>query len=412
MSRLTLRGGALTAACLLINFSLIGSVPSQADAQIVASDNFSDFDRDNDGVSDDGNATPVTTNDGIAWYAINGLTSTGDPRSQKPGLTVIDGSPLLGDGAALFVEAVGSNGEFMGVMPSTVDLGAAVGSKITISFDFWLQDDFLPASGEFRFGFYGDTDNQFGSAATNDDGSPTVWGGSDGNFDAEDPGAIGDVGAFVRVQFGGLPTLDGSQTRLNEESNVNNILGGAGDGDLVIIAGAGEFGVINDVGRHSFQYILERSAPSITGATVRQTLIMTDSDNVVWTLTGLDGDDSENDTIVAGESFDYFVGLVNTDADYVIDNFQVELSTSTPAVSGDFNGDGKVDNGDLNLLLGSWGSATVPAAWINGFDTPVDNGELNALLGNWGFGVGVAVPEPTAALLALLAAAGTVARRR
>ncbi|TWT43362.1 hypothetical protein [Botrimarina hoheduenensis] len=79
---------------------------------------------------------------------------------------------------------------------------------------------------------------------------------------------------------------------------------------------------------------------------------------------------------------------------------------------GDFNGDGKVDNGDLNLLLGNWGSPTVPGSWINGFSSPVDNGELNNLLGNWGFGVGVAVPEPTAALLGLIALAGVATRNR
>lgn len=81
------------------------------------------------------------------------------------------------------------------------------------------------------------------------------------------------------------------------------------------------------------------------------------------------------------------------------------------AVDGDFNGDGVVDNGDLSLLLGNWGSPTVPAEWINGFTTPVDNDELSALLGNWGFGTSTSVPEPAAALLAGLGA-GVLVRRR
>ncbi|TWT48290.1 PEP-CTERM sorting domain-containing protein [Botrimarina hoheduenensis] len=92
--------------------------------------------------------------------------------------------------------------------------------------------------------------------------------------------------------------------------------------------------------------------------------------------------------------------------------FIFEVGAVVEPVQGDFNGDGKVDNGDLNLLLGNWGSATVPGTWVNGFTAPVDNGELNALLGNWGFGVGVAVPEPASALLLGLAAAAVTARRR
>lgn len=84
-----------------------------------------------------------------------------------------------------------------------------------------------------------------------------------------------------------------------------------------------------------------------------------------------------------------------------------------PAVEGDFNGDGQVDNGDLNLLLGSWGDSTVPPEWINGFTAPVDNGELNALLGNWGFGVSAAVPEPVGVLgwIVAMAMGGRLRRR-
>lgn len=79
---------------------------------------------------------------------------------------------------------------------------------------------------------------------------------------------------------------------------------------------------------------------------------------------------------------------------------------------GDFNGDGAVDNGDLNLLLGSWGESNVPTEWVNGFVAPVDNGELNLLLGDWGAGVGiVATPEPTTAVLLLAAVAAGAVRR-
>lgn len=79
-------------------------------------------------------------------------------------------------------------------------------------------------------------------------------------------------------------------------------------------------------------------------------------------------------------------------------------------LEGDFNGDGTVDNADLNLLLANWGASSVPSEWVNGFEAPVDNDELNALLANWGAGAGDAVPEPSALVLATIA--GCAVRRR
>ncbi|MEO1498008.1 MAG: glycoside hydrolase family 44 protein [Planctomycetota bacterium] len=78
--------------------------------------------------------------------------------------------------------------------------------------------------------------------------------------------------------------------------------------------------------------------------------------------------------------------------------------TAAPVIEGDFNGDGRVDNADLNLLLNSWGSASVPPEWVNGFTTPVNNDELNALLNGWGSGLG-AIPEPSSRSLVALVAA-------
>ncbi|TWT42863.1 hypothetical protein [Botrimarina hoheduenensis] len=90
---------------------------------------------------------------------------------------------------------------------------------------------------------------------------------------------------------------------------------------------------------------------------------------------------------------------------------------------GDFNGDGMVDNGDLNLLLGNWGAAVppAPAGW-GGYQPTgptVDNDELNVLLANWGMVcgpapgmTGAAIPEPATLVLALLAVGPLAARRR
>ncbi|MEO1496835.1 MAG: hypothetical protein AAFV43_06755 [Planctomycetota bacterium] len=89
----------------------------------------------------------------------------------------------------------------------------------------------------------------------------------------------------------------------------------------------------------------------------------------------------------------------------------VEVLSITATLAGDFNGDGAVDNDDLNLLLSNWGENTVPAEWVNGFEGLVDNDELNALLVGWGAGVGAPVPEPAAGVLVGVALV-TAARRR
>lgn len=106
-----------------------------------------------------------------------------------------------------------------------------------------------------------------------------------------------------------------------------------------------------------------------------------------------------------GDRFDLTGDTLFTQAD--IDAWQALVG-----IDGDFNGDGLVDNGDLNLLLGSWGAATVPPTWVNGFTAPVDNGELNALLGNWGAGVVTAIPEPSTFIVTLVAATSLAGVRR
>jgi probable HAF family extracellular repeat protein len=57
-----------------------------------------------------------------------------------------------------------------------------------------------------------------------------------------------------------------------------------------------------------------------------------------------------------------------------------------PECSGDLNDDGKVDGGDLGLLLGDWGTVspgTDPQADLND-DGQVDGGDLGLLLASWG----------------------------
>ncbi|MEM1026875.1 MAG: hypothetical protein AAGJ38_02220 [Planctomycetota bacterium] len=85
-------------------------------------------------------------------------------------------------------------------------------------------------------------------------------------------------------------------------------------------------------------------------------------------------------------------------------------------LSGDFDGSGLVEQGDLNLVLTQWGQAGTPTGWLgDGPDGVIDQAELNAVLNNWGSASPPdlqgfsTVPEP--ALLGL-AAVGVLLNRR
>jgi hypothetical protein len=111
-------------------------------------------------------------------------------------------------------------------------------------------------------------------------------------------------------------------------------------------------------------------------------------------------------------------GLASAGAGGVVfDNIKLSLvDVGTPVNSGDFNGDGRVDGGDLSLLLANWGSTVPPnpSGWTGDLPTAtgIDADELSRLLANWGFGTSTAIPEPSAAILAMLAGFGMARRRR
>lgn len=84
---------------------------------------------------------------------------------------------------------------------------------------------------------------------------------------------------------------------------------------------------------------------------------------------------------------------------------------------GDYNGNGRVEQADLDLVLLNWGDAFdgLPAEWE--FERPtqgiVDQAELDGVLLNWGNGIGTAaVPEPATGFVGICACLAALAVRR
>lgn len=85
-------------------------------------------------------------------------------------------------------------------------------------------------------------------------------------------------------------------------------------------------------------------------------------------------------------------------------------------LAGDFDGNGSVGDGDLTLLLSNWAASVppVPAGWDGAQPTApgIGDDELTALLSTWGQSQSsLAIPEPTAAVIALMGLACLSARR-
>lgn len=87
------------------------------------------------------------------------------------------------------------------------------------------------------------------------------------------------------------------------------------------------------------------------------------------------------------------------------DNVVLTFSV-VPPLAGDYDGDGTVAQGDLDLVLSFWGDDSAMLTAFTGFAPTenIDQDELDAVLLNWGAGlqVGTAlVPEPPSAYVAL-----------
>ncbi len=105
--------------------------------------------------------------------------------------------------------------------------------------------------------------------------------------------------------------------------------------------------------------------------------------------------------------------LVSYGPTSAFDPNQVFLSDfiANTLLSGDYNGNGQVEQGDLDLVLQNWGNDTavtgVPNGWVNDLpDGQIDQAELDLVLQNWGSTAapsfsGAGVPEPTSLVLLL-----------
>ncbi|MEM9752521.1 MAG: SpoIID/LytB domain-containing protein [Planctomycetota bacterium] len=134
-----------------------------------------------------------------------------------------------------------------------------------------------------------------------------------------------------------------------------------------------------------------------------------------------DGGDGElTSDRVSLDSIQFFGdGEVTNFVDVYIDEVFWDPNAVFVALAGDYNGNGQVEQGDLNLVLNNWGATAgnVADEWRFGLPVGVvDQAELNGVLNNWGATqapsfAGFTVPEPAAAL-GLFGLLGTALRPR
>jgi hypothetical protein len=82
----------------------------------------------------------------------------------------------------------------------------------------------------------------------------------------------------------------------------------------------------------------------------------------------------------------------------------IDFAPGGGTIPGDYNGNGRVEQADLDLVLLNWGAA-LAQPWVDG---TVDQAELDGVLLNWGNEaagglVSAAVPEPSGTTLGAIA---------
>lgn len=337
------------------------------------------------------------TNGEVFWSAGTGvlLPSTSLLLSQ---FTTVGPTLAAATSSIDVVGAYDSSGDLVGTLPGTH--GAVFdGGQI---FPVTTSGSITAGVGDIDLdGFVGDDDvsvltTTFGGAVTNG------WAG--GDLDGSGAVSFDDVYAFSPAYQGAAPATTAGSSGDGQVSYQYNPL----TGEVTLDPDGNDVGLLR----------LVSASDAFTGAaaTLPTGSFAEDTDGLVGTVinTGsgavVDAPVSLGAILPAGldESFLLSDLTLNWSGGFGTANQDADLAIDSPvsAGPGDFNGDGAVDNFDLNLLLINWGASVppVPEGWT-GFQPiggSIDNDELNPLLLNWGVGAGTSIPEPATLALACL----------
>ena len=121
-------------------------------------------------------------------------------------------------------------------------------------------------------------------------------------------------------------------------------------------------------------------------------------------------------TVVSDGNFPGYIAFSANSGAALIDDLKITAFEGSGFADEDLNMDGFVDGLDLGILLGNFDQNGVPASGgeLNGTD-PVDGLDLGILLGAWNpppSVAGATVPEPSSAVLLLVASLSLMSRRR
>jgi hypothetical protein len=447
--------------------AVLGMLANSAVAVVVLSDGFGDADRNNNGIVEfydtdinnsgtwndpvedadqlERNITEVTaatdpSDAGLVWSGIRSFDSAAnDP---KFNLKIINDSVVTGtetaqeihnDGLALGAESKGGSSRFMGRFPQSIALGSSEGDKLVVSFDFraWKEadnPDVIQTFNQLRWGLFQDTDDELGQTGPRGDGftsdppGETVeWGKDDGNWwSANNPGAEGDKGIFTNVTFGSLAAAVDS--RIHWEWNVAGINGTTNPGEIMTGNGVsntpgsgGDMGTVATpvggvdgpggiiMGDTYAPHKLSMEFARLADGRIEVASFIDDTeilrDDIKTTDTGYNVIGPPADT------FDYIAfNSQSSDFDMVIDNFKVELFSTSAGVPGDYNNNGTVDAADY-VLWRNGGPLQNEIADV-GTVSPADYSAWRAAFGNPGAGsaIGASVPEPGTAFLLMIGA--------